>query len=36
VVRRTFKQLEDTIKEAKKLFLPLGAKWSQSSDLLVS
>jgi hypothetical protein len=27
MVRRTYKQLVDTIAEAKKLFIPLGAKW---------
>jgi hypothetical protein len=32
MVRRTFKQLEDTIKAAKALFIPLGAKWTNSVD----
>lgn len=32
MVRRTFKQLEDTIKEAKRLFIPLGAKWTSGGE----
>jgi len=32
MIRRTFKQLEDTIREAKKLFIPLGAKWTSGGE----
>src|SRR5215469_319989 len=35
VVRRTYKQLDDMIKEAKRLFLPHGAQWHGASEKFI-